>query len=370
MSKTRISFDEKVENSKYDFCKNMKWFLIAPVLILVIGIVLLCTLGFNLGLDFAGGSNMTIFTNSEGTYAEYTSYDIDKDLSVIEEKVNNVLNEYGLKVDSILPTKYSDSQLDLENVDAVLVRYKNDNSLSTAEIEEMNKNIQLALLKEFGYFAENNTVEDLDVINEAGFVTNGGIITASVGVELVMISFIGLVVALAMIMLYVGLRFNFTSALSTILAVMFDLIVVASLTLICRIEINVSFVVAMFAVLCYSVYNLISVLESIKKELKIAVQSGKPTTNRIIANSAIKEILSKQVILSAIVMILLLLITIIGIGDVRAFALPILFGALSSFYTSTFIVPGLWALAYKPSKKKKVGKNISNTPSEKIEVVE
>ena len=60
----KFSLDNKIENSKFDFCKNLKWFLIAPLLIILIGIVLLCTLGFNLGLDFTGGTNITIYIHS------------------------------------------------------------------------------------------------------------------------------------------------------------------------------------------------------------------------------------------------------------------------------------------------------------------
>ena len=91
-----------VENTKFDFCRNLKWFLVAPLIIILIGIVLLCTLGFNLGLDFTGGTNMTIFIDSEGSYILKDeqnnllapTFDVNKDMGAIEAKVNDVLKEY------------------------------------------------------------------------------------------------------------------------------------------------------------------------------------------------------------------------------------------------------------------------------------
>ena len=364
--KTKRSFDEKIADSKFDFCKNMKWFLIAPILLVVVGIVLLCTLGFNLGFDFTGGSSMTIYTNSEGVYEEYTSYDLDSDMNEIEEKVQQVLQEHGLTVNSIQATTFSNQDLDLDGVGAVLVRYQNDKTLSNEEIQEENRQIQLELLKAFGYFDDTNTVEDLDTLDEAGFVANGGIITATVGIQLVMITFIGLVVALVLIALYAGLRQNFTSALAIILAVLQDLLVVTAMMLICRIEVGTSFIVALFAVLCYSVYNTFVVFANIKADTNTTLHAGQKLNNSKIANGAVKEILPRQIVTTVVLLVVLLLVTIIGVVEVRNLVLPILFGVLASFYSSVFIAPALWAIAYKPSKKKKAKKQTTESKEETV----
>ena len=54
--KSKFSLDSMVENSKFDYCKNLKWLLIAPALIIFVGIIILSTIGFNLGIDFTGGT--------------------------------------------------------------------------------------------------------------------------------------------------------------------------------------------------------------------------------------------------------------------------------------------------------------------------
>ena len=67
--KSKFSLDDKIQNSKFNYCKNLKWFLIAPIAIVLVGIIILSTLGFNLGIDFTGGSNMTIFVDKDQTYS-------------------------------------------------------------------------------------------------------------------------------------------------------------------------------------------------------------------------------------------------------------------------------------------------------------
>ena len=100
-----FSIDDKIANSKFSFTKNLKYFLIAPIIITIIGIVLLCTLGFNLGFDFTGGTNMTVYTNGErlenGAFSEQ-SYDVDndEDYNTVLGKIDSVLSEFGLEASS------------------------------------------------------------------------------------------------------------------------------------------------------------------------------------------------------------------------------------------------------------------------------
>ena len=186
--KNRLSIDERLVNTKFDFCKNLKWFLIAPLAIILVGVILLCTLGFNLGIDFTGGSNMTVYIDEAGTYGEVHS---TKDLNEIQNKIQAVLNENGLKITTIQTTTMNVSSLGIEKGSAVIVKYQNNNSLKTSEIEEMNDQIRERLLEEFGY--DKNT-------DEKDLIANGGVTTASASAELMMKSFIALLVALVLVL--------------------------------------------------------------------------------------------------------------------------------------------------------------------------
>lgn len=353
--KSRMSIDDKIQASKFNYCKNLKWFLIAPLVIVLVGIVLLSTLGFNLGIDFTGGSNMTIFVDEEGTYSSQ-KFDIDKDLNAIEQKANEVLKEYGLFVNTIQKTTMSDKDMGLSNGTAVIIKYQNDNTLETDEIENMNEEIRLELLKEFGFIGEDVTLETLSLETNKGLVANGGVTTASASAELMMKSFIALLVAVALILIYVAFRFEMTSGLAAILALFHDLLVTASVMLICRVEINVSFIAALITILGYSINNTIIIFDKMREDMKAKQNANEKIDNVSIANNSVKSTLMRSVLTMITTFVMILMITVIGVTDIREFAFPIMVGILAGFYSSVFVTPGLWAIAYHPKKKKKIVK--------------
>ncbi len=353
--KSKFSLDEKLENSKFNFCKNLKWFLIAPIAIVLVGVILLCTIGFNLGIDFTGGSNMTIYVDGDGTYSTQT-YDIDKDLYAIENKINKVLSNHGLSVDTLQKTTMSDKDMGLSNGDAVIIKYQNDNSLETEEIESINGEIRLELLQEFGFVGEDVTLESLEYETNKGLVANGGLTTASSSAELMMKSFISLLVAAGLILIYIAFRFEFTSGLAAILALFHDILVTTAVMLICRIEINVAFIAALITILGYSINNTIIIFDEMREKLKTKMNANEKIDNQEIANSSVKRTMTRSILTGLTTFIMIFMIAVIGVADIREFSFPIMIGILAGLYSSVFITPGLWSIAFRPKKKKKAQK--------------
>lgn len=349
---SKFSLDEKIENSKFNFCKNLKWFLIAPIVICLVGVVLLCTLGFNLGIDFTGGSNMTIYLDTDGTYTVDDSV-VSTNQRVLEQKINNVLREYGLDINTYQDTTMNISGMGIEDGKAVIIKYQNNNKLETAKIEEINDKIRLDLLKAFKYVDEDATLETIGSIEESALIANGGITTASASSELMMKSFIALLVAILLILIYVAFRFEFTSGLAAILALFHDLLVTTSIMLICRIEINVSFIAALVTILGYSVNNTIIIFDRMRSDLKTAKQSNAKISNQEVANGAVRASLMRTILTTLTTFIMIFMVTVIGVPDIREFAFPIMIGILAGFYSATCLTPGLWAIAYRPKKNKK-----------------
>ena len=363
--KTKTSIDDRIQNSKFDFCKNLKWMLIAPIAIIIVGIVLLCTLGFNLGIDFTGGTNMKIFVNSDTTISEQV-YNVDTDLNTIENLANQVLAGHGLKVGTIQKTK-----MDVEGlgeVDAVIIKFQNPSDDS--DMENVNKEIRFELLQKFGFVkGEDVTVDNFESEDFAKYVENEGFTSASASGELMMKSFIALLVAVVLILIYVIIRFEFTSGLASILAIMHDVLITASIVLICRIQINVSFIAALITILGYSINNNIIIFDRMREELKLTNQQNLKIDNNQIANISVKDSLMRSILTGLTTFVMIFMITVIGVADIREFAFPIMIGILAGFYSSVFITPGLWAIAYKPKKRKKLAKVETKTETE-VEVLD
>ncbi len=363
-----FSIDDKIANSKFSFTKNLKYFLIAPIIITIIGIVLLCTLGFNLGFDFTGGTNMTIYTNGErlenGAFSEQ-SYDVDKDedYNTVLEKIDSVLGEFNLEASSYQKTTIdinADRGLGFVISDggAVIVKFQNGDG----DVEEVNNKIRLALMEEFGYISlpentdimslDDSTVQSyIDGTNYSALIANGGVTTASASSELMMRSFLALLVAIVLILIYVAIRFELTSGLAAILALFHDIIITSSIMLICRVQINSAFIAALITILGYSINNTIIIFDRIRENVKMSKNLGK-INNFEVADRSVRQTLTRSILTTLTTFIMIFLVTVIGVSDIQEFAFPIMIGILSGFYSSIFLTPGLWAIAYRPSKKK------------------
>ncbi len=363
-----FSIDDKIANSKFSFTKNLKYFLIAPIIITIVGIVLLCTLGFNLGFDFTGGTNMTIYTNGErlenGAFSEQ-SYDVDKDedYTTVLEKIDSVLGEFNLEASSYQKTTIdinADRGLGFVISDggAVIVKFQNGDG----DVEEVNNKIRLALMEEFGYISlpentdimslDDSTVQSyIDGTNYSALIANGGVTTASASNELMMRSFLALLVAIVLILIYVAIRFELTSGLAAILALFHDIIITSSIMLICRVQINSAFIAALITILGYSINNTIIIFDRIRENVKMSKNLGK-INNFEVADRSVRQTLTRSILTTLTTFIMIFFVTVIGVSDIQEFAFPIMIGILSGFYSSIFLTPGLWAIAYRPSKKK------------------
>ena len=356
--KTRFSIDNLIENSKFSFTRNLKYFIIAPIVIIVVGIILLCTLGFNLGFDFTGGTNMTIYLNDATSgSSEFSdqSYNLEDNYDEVVDKINNVLANYDVNLSSIQTTEINIDadrgySFTIVNGDAIIIKFQNGD-MTEEEVESQNNEIQLALLKEFGYFDESATTDDLTSNEFAAFVANGGVTTASATSQLLMNSFIALLVAVVLILIYVAIRFEITSGLAAILALFHDILITASFMLIFRIPINTPFIAALITILGYSINNTIIIFDRIRENVKLSKNLGK-IDNYAVADNAVRSTMMRTILTTVTTFIMIFFITVIGVNDIQQFAFPIMIGILSGFYSSNFLTTGLWAIAYRPSKRK------------------
>lgn len=364
----KFSIDERLEKSKFSYSKNLKYFIIAPIIIVVVGIILLCTLGFNLGFDFTGGTNMTIYMNdSSSTSGEKfsdQSYDLskDEDYAKASQKIEKVLGLFGLTSSAIQKSEFNVNAdagygFTISDGDAILVKFQNGDS---DDIEDLNNRIRLAFLVEFGYVDGLTTEEVVDVQNAEDYlddaeysalVINGGVTTANATTELMMKSFLALFVAIVVILIYVAFRFELTSGLSAILALFHDVLVTASVMLMCRVEINTAFIAALITILGYSINNTIIIFDRIRENVKMSKNLGK-IDNYAIADRSVSSTMMRTVLTTLTTFVMIFFITVIGVADIREFAFPIMVGILAGFYSSVFLTPGLWAIAFHPSKKK------------------
>ena len=83
----------------------------------------------------------------------------------------------------------------------------------------------------------------------AGSVTQGDLIGATVSTELLFNAVLAVSLALIFMLCYIGIRFQLSSGLACIIALLHDILIMFSFMAICRIEINSTFIAALITIL-------------------------------------------------------------------------------------------------------------------------
>ncbi len=190
----------------------------------------------------------------------------------------------------------------------------------------------------------------------SGSVTQGDLIGATVSTELLFNAILAVSLALVFMLCYIGLRFQLSSGLACIIALLHDILVMFAFMAICRIEINSTFIAALITILGYSINNSIIIFDRVRENTKSIY--AKNMTPEQIANKSIRETLLRSINTTITTLIMILMVAIIGVTDIKIFAFPIIIGLLAGTFSSICIAPSFWALFQRVGKKNRDNFNI------------
>ena len=344
----KFNLDKFYKNSKFDFYKNFWKFVIAPAVLVITAIVLLCTVGFNAGFDFTGGNQITIYSNNDQSFKGegVSSYDLNdkEDYNAFIEKINASLEENDLSTLSYQKTLVTVDEIGVYTGDAVIIKIQN---AKASQIEAFKE----SLVKKLGYDKVTNIANaDEAIISSkiSPYITQG----------ILNLVITALLSAIAILFVYLLIRHGIASAMSVIFGLACDVLVMLCSALVFRLQVELSFLAGVIVLMMFSLINNMLLFNNISKNATNGKfeEEGKyyRSSNRDVANYSIKESLSKQTVFACVTLVTISLIAIIATNGVRAAILPFLLGVCSSIYTSIFILPVLWAISYMPPKKKKV----------------
>lgn len=407
--------------------KKKIWFLI-PVCVICAAIVAMIIFGvttgspLNLGMDFQGGYTVNIKLGTKLTNDTYGSYRREI-IDIIESLEDENGNNYKLKVastqrqgsgeDAAIYVKYkavaSDEIMEDEINPAIQealqdsifkivpvinsadntsysINYENfpliDNTYNdkVSQIkalaqangitatgfakDESGKIITFSISAANEAFA--SALADTATINDkySGQAIKGDIISATVSSELLTNAILAICLSIVLMLVYIAFRFEVSSGLSAIVALLHDILIMFSFMAIFHIEINSTFIAALITILGYSINNTIIIFDRIRENTKSLFFKNSSAT--FIANTSIRDTLMRSVNTSVTTLLTISMVAIIGVSSIRVFALPIIVGLLAGTFSSIFISPAVWAL-WKDRKKKtpksdkKIRENKENT---------
>jgi preprotein translocase subunit SecF len=199
--------------------KTKIWFSFS-IIIILIGIGFMATKGLEFGIDFTGGAVVQINMDKAFNKAEVEAI-VKKYAS---DETSNVLDNTILEVKS--------SKLTTD-----------DSNKLFAELKEKYK------LKDAGPKSENN-------------------IKASLGTQMRNNAILAVLIANALILVYVAIRFEFKFGLAAIVALLHDVLITLSVYAIFRIPLDSAFIAAILTILGYSMSDTIVVFDRIRENQK------------------------------------------------------------------------------------------------------
>lgn len=351
---------------EWNVVKAFKVCIAISLAVILFGIAALCINGLPLGIEFAGGVELTVdFDENNVSQSQYET---------IKAELKDYLEDAGLTVSD--GSKISEGDV----IDGVKFSYKLEINDKAVEDGSDVMGVMFDMLHNGG---DSLSAEDIDVLkvylgNSFDFASFKSIeevagidvtpsiylVGASVSSKLLKTSLIALTVALVLILAYIIIRFrtlgaenNFISGLKSglaaIIALVHDVAIMFAFILIAGwlfdLQITSTFVAAVVTIVAYSINNTIVVFDRIRDNKKRFVDK----TNLQIANKSIKDVFARSMFTSLTTIIAILVLTILGIAALREFTMPILVGLIAGTYSSLFISPFLWNAFNKSGKKAK-----------------
>ncbi len=338
-NKEKLTLENRVANSKLKISKNFLYYMIAPLVVLIVGVILLCTVGFNLGVDFTGGSTFKIYVNDENLIENAKVYDLDnkKDYKEIQDKIETVLDDNGLKIVSYRTSTINIFDYSVFGGQAIEVVYKN--KAIGDNIQDENNSIREQLLTEFGYDKYESAISSISrTQGHKAFNYSMEILGA-------------IVVVLALAIIYLLLRKHRGITLILIMQMAIDILLLLCMLVLCRLVVNLTIGIAFLTATILSLMNSFIFLEKIKNGQKTGKFEG--LNNNQTADTAVKGLLFKKALLYLAMLVISILFVALAVSGVRQIALAIILALIVTFYSSTFLMPGIWAVLYRPKKVKK-----------------
>lgn len=289
----------------FSIVKNYKIFFSITIIFLLIGFGSIVTRGFNLGIDFTGGSIVDLTFENPVNVAQ----------------VRDVLKEHDMG-NSIIQLENSDGKTE---ANSVLIR---TGVVEDTELRATMNDLQSKL--------SNYQIQRVEQVG------------ATIGSELVQQAAMAIVLSWVLMIAYITFRFEFKFAIAAIIALIIDVLVVLSYFSLFQMEMDSSFVAALLTVVGYSVNGTIVIFDRIRENLKIHRRSE--SLGEMVDNS-IWQCMTRTIYTVATSLFAIVSIFLFGGETIHNFSFAMLVGFASGAYTSIFLAGPMWMFL----KNKKIG---------------
>ena len=316
--KIEKSKEVRIPFAKLNIVKHQKIFITATIVLFVIGITMFVTTKANFGVDFTGGTSITI--NNK-----------DADINKIEK----LLTDESYKIEK---------------------SSTNDKEINITISETLNKD-EIAKL--------TNTLK-----KDYKLDSNIYVVSKVVKQELVKNAVKSLIIASIGIIIYVAIRFRFNYAVSGVVALIHDVAFTFLFFAATKIQIDSIFIAGILTIIGYSINDTIVTFDMIRENYKNKYKNNitKPEDLDELVNISIRRTLFRNILTTVTTIIPVIVLIFLGSKEILNFNLSLLVGFIAGAYSSIFISNMLWLKLEKRRISQPKKKHDDNDEVEELKV--
>jgi SecD/SecF fusion protein len=280
--KQRFSF-------RWDYMGKARWFFSLSGVILLVGALAISGNGINFGIDFDGGTRLTL--------------GLERAASV--EQIRNVLAPQGL----------------------------GDAEIQTIANDRLGPNAVQITTKSLGKQGIDGAENALDRAFGVNGTPNEEEIGPSFGQSVAKSATYAIIASLIIISIYIALRFEWKFAVPVLIALMHDVLIVSGVYALVGREVTTSTVAALLTILGYSLYDTIIVFDRVRENVPRMPSAAFSQ----IVNRSMSEVITRSLATSFCTLLPVLSLLLFGGETLKDFAFALLVGIASGTYSSVFI---------------------------------
>jgi preprotein translocase subunit SecF len=303
---------------QFSLMKNAKYFVSGSLVVILVGIICYFAMGFVYGIDFSGGTMLTL--------------DMGKTFTAEQVPAVQAIADKIIKGDKLVSVAAGNE---------AVIRYQ-----GYADNTDSEKAMRTSLKEEI-----KKSYPDVKEISRDN-------VGATAGSEMRTNAFLSVLVACALMLVYIWFRFEVVFGVGAIAALVHDVLIMAAVMIFTRTQINSSFIAAMLTIVGYSINDTIVLFDRIRENVK----KMKGTPREQIVDISFLETLTRTLNTSLTVFLTLVALYVLGVQSIKEFALPLIAGVVSGTYSSILIAAPIWIWIHKviDKRRKQQGKGGKN----------
>lgn len=366
---------EFFRDSSFDFMGKRRFFIALSILAVLASIFVLATRGFNLGIDFAGGTQLilkfqdepdveqlrAILADAGFDEAGIQAFGEDGDNQVIvrtpleEGREEGTRGEITAALDAVFNaenrgkfdlnqegTAALSSELRAADPDGVA----DDASIVTSTYYDEVAAKVMSVRRSEGIVEswdqlraiEGVSPEVIQAVEErsaigAYAVSGGGNVSPQIGSELRQQGILAVLFSMIGMLAYIWLRFELRFGVGAVVAIFHDVIICLGLYSLMHYEFNLTTIAAFLTVVGYSVNDTVVVFDRVRENLR---RTRRDALVKVL-NTSLNQTLSRTVLTSGTTLLVVICLFVLGGDGVRGLAFILMTGVIIGTYSSIFV---------------------------------